>query len=171
MGAKKIVVQDDSFENLKTTRRGNAGEDIVKEFLKEKGWFVFGRSFVGAYPVDGLALRPKDGGFDLIAFEAKTYPRLFSCSQTGVDMADYYTYQEIAQVIPLTIIFVDAFERCSYALSFREHLEKGVPKNGKVYFELELMKKLRVLTKAQLNSIGWIETANYRNVKRFFNEL
>lgn len=170
MGSKEIAVKDDGdgFRNLKTTQRGKVGERIVREHLKEKGWCVYAPSFDGSFPVDGFALRSKEGGFDVVVFEAKTYPRRFAHSQTGIDLADFYTYKEIAQTLPLTIMFVDAFERCIYALNFREHSEKGVHEGGKVYFELEGMKKMRDLTRAELNSIGWIESASYRNVKRFF---
>ncbi len=147
---------------------GDIGEIIVRNYFKKKGWVVYGQAFKGAAPVDGYATRFVEGKADVIAFEVKTYPRRFSYPKTGIDIADFYTYREISYAVPLTILFVDPFEKCIYALPFRDNHEKGRFEDGKVYFDLELMKRLTKLTNEDLAAIGWRPTAHYINVQKYF---
>lgn len=156
------------FSQLHTTRRGDVGEMIMNAHLHGQGWHVYPHFADMAAPVDCVGLRSNEDGFDVVAFEAKTYPRRFSYTQTGIDTADYWTYREIIKTIPLTIVFADPFERVLYALAFAKHYDKAIFEPGKVYFDLELCKPLRDLTADELRRIGWHPTPYYKNVQKFF---
>lgn len=156
------------FNDLRTTKTGTAGERIVKAYLQHQGWHVYPHAADLAAPVDFVTMKPKDGGFDIVAIEAKTYPRRFASDQTGIDSADYWTYREIIKTLPLTIIFADPYEECMYALPFHKVFERVTFDRTKCYFDLADCKKLRDLTRAEIGSIGWQKTIHYTNVQKFF---
>jgi hypothetical protein len=157
------------FNDLRTTKTGDVGEAIVQAYLQRQGWHVYPHAADLAAPVDFVTMKPKDGGFDIVAIEAKTYPRRFASDQTGIDSADYWTYREIIKTMEkLIIVFVDPFEECIYALPFHKVFERVTFDRTKCYFDLADCKKLRDLTRAEIGSIGWQKTIHYTNVQKFF---
>ena len=156
------------FSQLPTTKRGDVGELIVQSYLHRQGWHVYPHAEDQAAPVDIMAIKPKDGGFDIIAVEVKTYPRRFVFDQTGIDTADYWTYRDIIKTLPLTILFVDPFEACMYALPFKDVYERVVFDRTKCYFDLSDCQKMKSLTADELRWIGWKPTPYYKDVQKFF---
>jgi|GEM_PF-3371875 len=156
------------FNDLLTTKTGDAGELIVQAHLQAQGWHVYPHMADIAAPVDCVAMKAKDGGFDIVAIEIKTYPGRFATYQTGFDSADYWTYREIIKTLPLTIVFVDPFEESIYALPFHKVYDRVMFDRTKCYFDLADCQKLRDLTRAEIGRIGWIKTIHYANVQKFF---
>jgi hypothetical protein len=156
------------FTKLPTTQRGNVGEKIAFELLVKKGWRLMTNYQSGPHLVDAVGIRETEFGFDVVAIEVKCYPRCYSRAQTGVDAKDFHTYKRLARAIPLTILFVDPFERAIYALAFRDHLDAATFDDGKAYFDLSLCKGVAWLTPNQVAAIGWKMNAYYQDVKPFF---
>lgn len=121
------------FTALRTKKTGDVGERIAHGIMQRQGLIPYSQPLGGA-PIDFLCLKPTEYGFEVAGIEVKTYARRFSCYQTGVDTADYWTYKDLAKIMPLSIIFIDPFERCIYGLAFREHQDKALFEPGKVYF-------------------------------------
>jgi len=159
------------FSELRTTKTGDIGEEIVRAYLHRQGWHVYPHAEDQAAPVDIMAIKPKDGGFDIIAVEVKTYSRRFAFDQTGIDTADYWTYRDMIKTLPLTILFVDPFEACMYALPFKDVYERVIFDRTKCYFDLADCQKVRSLTADELGRIGWKPTARYTGVARWFNDI
>jgi len=156
------------FSELPTTKRGDVGELIVQSYLQRQGWHVYPHMADVAAPVDCFALRPKDDGFEVVAIEVKTYARRFAFDQTGIDTKDYWTYRDIIKIVPLTILFVDPYEACMYALPFKDVYERVIFDRTKCYFDLSDCKKVRSLTADELGQIGWKPTPYYKDVQKFF---
>jgi hypothetical protein len=159
---------NDWFNNLDTTIRGTAGEEIVQAYLQAKGWDIFPHAPGVKAKVDSFAMRPNTTGIDVIAVEIKTYARRYAYNQTGIDIADYFTYCEIIKTVPLTIVFVDAYEECLYGLPLHKTHERAIFEGNKCYFHLSDCQKMRDLTRAELSSIGWTKNIDYTNVPKFF---
>ncbi|WP_421799468.1 hypothetical protein [Haliscomenobacter sp.] len=156
------------FNELPTTKKGDAGELIIEAHLHAQGWHVFPHMAGIAAAVDIVAMRPKEDGFDVISVEVKTYPRCHSYERTGIDAADYWTYREVIKVLKLTIVFVDPFEQCIYALQFHKAHDRVTFDRNKCYFDLSDCQKMRNLTKAELSRINWRSTTYYTNVQKYF---
>jgi hypothetical protein len=156
------------FKDLPTTKTGDVGEAIVQAYLHRQYWHIYPHAADQAAPVDIVAIKPKDGGFDIIAVEVKTYPRRFAYDQTGIDSADYWTYREIIKTLPLTILFVDPFEACVYALPFHKVHDRVVFDRTKCYFDLADCQRVLSLTADELRRINWQPTPHYKDVQKFF---
>ncbi len=160
--------QKPKFSELRTTKTGDIGEEIAQAYLQRNGWNIYPHDEGKAAPVDIMAIKPNDGGFDIIAVEVKTYPRRFAFDQTGIDTADYWTYRDIIKILPLTILFVDPFEACVYALPFHKVFDRALFDRNRCYFDLVDCRKVSSLDANQLGRIGWKPTPYYKDVQKFF---
>ncbi|MEL7246919.1 MAG: hypothetical protein AAFO03_00820 [Bacteroidota bacterium] len=147
-----------NFKQLKTTRKGEYGEEIVQELLIGWGFTIYPAP-EEAHPVDFLTW--KEG--ELTAIDVKTYPRYFSSESTGIDRADYRTYKNLSTAyrLPVKLFFVDQFEgavyghRLSYLEPFKQH------RDGKVCFPLSAMQYVRPLTDEEVNRLTELSSVNY----------
>ena len=145
-----------SFSALPTTIRGDAGERIVHDYIKSKGYFPYQQALNVPYPLDIVAYSQDDG--QLAFAEVKTYPRRYAFADTGIDLADWKTYQSIASIHrhPFALLFVDKFEAALYGADIRRlevsRTSHG-PTGGKVYFNLSQMQLRKRLTATEVASI------------------
>ncbi|TXF90452.1 hypothetical protein FUA23_06595 [Neolewinella aurantiaca] len=141
------------FADLATTKQGAAGEAIALQYFAGRGWIAYPVGVEGPHPVDFIVYNPASG--KLIAVEVKTYPRLFSSEETGIDLADYKFYIDFEKQngIEVWLLFVDVFEERMYG-AFISYLRPGARSaNGKKYFRLGRFKKLPRLTPAELETL------------------
>lgn len=157
------------FNQLPTTKRGDIGEQIVDDYLIERGCRLY-KPEEGPHPIDRFMVNAAGHAF---AYDVKTYPRLFSSNKTGIDIPDYYKYCQMDPV-PVLLFFVDAFEGCLYfhQLNRKDGHRAPVFDKQKVYFHLSDMTFCRSLTAGEVARIGGIkQPERYKNVKRHFPNL
>ena len=167
-----------TFSALPTTIRGDAGERIVHDYIKSKGYFPYQQALNVPYPLDIVAYS-QDAG-QLALAEVKTYPRRYAYADTGIDLADWETYLAIAAThrLPFALLFVDKFEEALYGADIRR-LEvsktgKG-PTGPKVYFDLSQMHLRKRLAESEVASIpdppghvfNW---TRYKFTRRYFGD-
>ena len=131
-----------SFLNLRTTRKGAIGEQIIKDWIKAKGW-QYEAAPDRAHTVDFHV--NMDG--EQIAIEVKTYARRYSSTDTGIDVKDYSTY--CGMHLRVLLLFVDPFEQAIYG-QWINRLAVDSSGGGKVYFRLHQFRVLRALTASEL---------------------
>lgn len=159
------------FNELSTTKKGDIGEAIVQAQLIQWNYTLY-QAPKSAHPVDCIAW--KNGTFT--AVEVKTYPRLFSRPVTGIDEADYKSYQAIEQryCMPVKLFFVDEAEAAIYGATVR-NLSRAVKcKKGKAYFPLSCMKFVRRLSANELESIykfSNVDYSKYITLPKYFSSL
>jgi len=138
-----------SWQAMTTTKKGNIGEPHTVDFFAQYK------------------------GKKLFAVEVKTYPRRALYDQTGIDAADYDTYLHMLkeQDIDTVVVWVDEFEQMIYQNRISILQRFAQPKDGKVYFGLGAMRKVRRLNAEEVRAIRARSTTDYKmyeNVKRFF---
>lgn len=141
------------FADLATTKQGAAGEAIALNYFARRGYIPYPVGVDGPHPVDFMLYNPETG--KLIAVEVKTYPRLFSSEETGIDLADYKFYIDFEKKtgVKVWLLFVDVFEQCMYG-AFISYLRPGARSaHGKKYFPLARFKALPRLTPAELETL------------------
>jgi hypothetical protein len=162
--------QRPKFKDLATTKQGTAGEAIAMQYFVSRGYIPYPVGIDGPHPVDFIVYNPASGKF--IAVEVKTYPRLFSSEETGIDSADYKAYIELERKNKLEVwlLFVDVFEGGIYG-AYLSHLRPGARlAKGKTYFPLARFLRLHGLNPAEMETLEPIpHPAKYRFVRRVFN--
>lgn len=158
------------FQQLPTTRKGYAGENIVSGIISASGWRVYNCPADMPHPVDFLAYKAGKG---LIAVDVKTYPRRYCCPDTGLDTRDFEKYQEFEREtrIPVHLVWVDEFEAAVYGARLRSLVRQASQDGGKTYFPLECMTVHRFLEPEEVDKIrqpGAIDRGRYAGVEKFF---
>lgn len=150
------------FHDLRTARKGEAGERIVRQILEARGWTVYSAPD-GPHPIDFIAWN----GERWIAADAKTYPRRACCLDTGIDAQDYRKYQRLP--FPVLLFFVDSIEQAIYAAFLEELAGERTEAHGKVFFPLERLKIVRRLSPSELRAIGAEkEPERYQGIRKYF---
>ena len=89
------------FNNLKTTKRGYAGEVYGKKFIIEKGYMPYAPAKTGSHPIDYIAM----SGASIWNLDVKTKDSLTYYPVIGVDKSDVIKYSGYA--FPTYLLFVD----------------------------------------------------------------
>lgn len=158
-----------TFSRLRTTKKGKVGEKIIKGILKERGLFVYVPES-GSHPFDFMCSL---NGAHFFAVEVKTYPRLHSRPQTGIDRKDWIGYTGALEKtgVDCVLFFVDQFEELIYYRKISDLIQYAQVQRKKVYFPLGAFKIERKLTQSELIDIrsnNSIPMLKYRSCKRFF---
>lgn len=157
------------FQDLPTTRKGTAGEKIVKEILEQKGYKVYAPTKDESFPIDFVVMKQDGHTVDFVGLvDSKCYPRCHSYERTGIDKKDFDTYVGLLKFLPVTIIFIDGFERMAYALPLALEKDKATFGNGKAWFELDAMTPLCRLSATDLKAINCYLSPHYVTTKKFF---
>jgi len=166
--------QINSWQNKITVKKGNIGEDIVRDFLIGKGFIPYIPEVDGAHPFDKLCAS-KDKKTVFIA-EVKAKARRNYYPDTGIDIRSFNDYMNIKNKynINIFIFFVDEMEKRIYGnwLSILTKRRKIKHKNklidypkeegGIIYFPIEVMKYISNLTEEQINILKETSTRNYK---------
>ncbi len=156
------------FSNLATTRKGTAGERFVADYLRGRGAIPYVPDLDGPHPFDFIVMHPDSK--EPFIVEVKTYPRLFSRPETGIDLADFHGYPVTAQRLgwPIYLLFVDVFERAVYG-AYIHTLKPTATGHGKAYFSLNQFKLCTRLTGKQAALLPPIEQPErYKRTLRHF---
>lgn len=159
----------DDWHDRKTVKKGDIGEQLVIDYLSNKGYVVYKSITQGAHPFDNLcASRDKKRIF--IA-EVKTKEARKYYPDTGINIRSYNEYKFIQDKykIKVYLFFVDATNRKVYG-NVMEMLEAETTEgkytyplrqNGIIFFPLSNMKLIAELTEEQAETIRKYNTKNY----------
>jgi hypothetical protein len=105
-----------TWQEKKEVKKGDIGEEIVKNYLENKGWIVYKPETIGAHYFDMICTKNKK---KVIAIDVKTKARLNKYAATGINKKHYLDYKRFSNdtEIPFYLYFVD-------------------DKEGKVYYQL-----------------------------------
>ena len=155
-----------NFKALQTTKKGTAGETIVKAIFEGQGWVMYEPATDSAHLVDFIGFHPDKG---LLSIETKSYPRRACCNDTGIDKPDFDKYRELwtDHNMRTCLIFCDPFEQMIYG-AYLDAIEQTAHMEGsKVYFPLSVLKPIRRMNPAEVAAIGAVSD-RYQDVKPFF---
>ena len=157
------------WHEQKTTKKGDVGEEIVRNYLLSKGYVPYVPIAEKAHPFDNLCAS-QDKKHIFIA-EVKTKEARKYYPDTGIDIRHYKEYKFISNKysIPVWLFFVDATNKKIYGNKLKK-LEEPTVSNGKsypleqkgiIYFPLELMKTIALLSDESCAKIKMYNTKNY----------
>ncbi len=158
-----------SWEDKQTVKKGNFGEIIVEEHLKNKGLIPYRPSYNGAHPFDFMcaSLDKKN----MVIVDAKAKPRMNKRMMgeywTGIDKRHYdeYYFLQAKYNVPVHLYFVDELEGRVYGNSLSELELSSMIKNYKVktiLFKMSDMIHVAYLTVHQINELKKLSTRNYK---------
>ena len=110
------------WEDKIQVKKGNIGEEIIKQFLKEKGFVIYRPELDMSHVFDIIAIKEKK---QIIIVEVKTQARRNYYDDTGVTLKHYNEYQIIKQKynLPMFLFFVDEMLKKIYG-NWLSELEK-----------------------------------------------
>jgi len=161
-----------NWEDKTTVKKGNLGEQIVKETLENSGYVIYKCITEKAHAFDFLAVKNKQ--VFMIA-EVKSKARFNNFEATGIDVKHYNEYLFILdnQNIDVMLFFVDEHpkEERVYCQSLnilkQEKDINGIRypnfniSKGKVLFTLSDMITVCKLTEDQINKLKKYSSRNY----------
>ena len=153
-------------------KKGDIGEEIVKNILEKKGYIVYKPITNGAHKIDYFVHSGSEK--KIMCCEVKTKRRMARYARTGCDISSHEQYLEIYKKhnIDTFIFFVDDFEECIYG-QWLSVLGEGIIINRYskvIVWELSTMKKIIELTNDQVSEINKFtkEVYDYSNVVKYF---
>lgn len=157
-----------NWEELKSVKKGNIGEEIAKEYLESKGYIIYKPVTDGAHAFDNLAIKDKT---TLVVVEVKTKPRRKYYNDTGINVKHYKDYKDISEKhnLKVFIFFVDEYQGSVYGNELKNLVKpvndkKNYPliEKGIIYFHLSNMHTISKLTRQQIDKIKEHTNSNYK---------
>ncbi len=156
------------WEDKTTVKKGNFGEIIVEEHLKNKGLIPYKPSYEGAHPFDFMcaSLDKKK----MVIVDAKAKPRLnvrkFGEYWTGINKKHYdeYSFLQTKYNVPVHLYFIDELEERVYGNSLNElELSSRIEhfKTETIVFKLSDMIHVAFLTEEQTKELKRLSSSNY----------
>ena len=131
---------------------GEYGEKLVVDYLKSKGHKVNHISIKEKYHPYDFEVNYKG---EILLCDVKTKMRRESYDDTGIDLSCYYKFKNYVEKDKkrVFLFFVDFHDNSKkiYFLDFNEYYKRNSEHNMIVYWNLNLMKDLRVLTEEEVN--------------------
>ena len=159
-----------NWGDKKEVKKGDLGEDLVKDFLHKKGFILYKPITNGSHKVDYFCHSGKDK--KVICAEAKTKRRMALRPATGFNVNCYEHYFELNKKynIKTFVFFIDDFERCIYG-QWLHLLGKGITIKNVIVWPMDKMKLIRNLSNSEVNSINQFTSVNYDYSKtlKYFN--
>lgn len=161
-----------NWENKKTVMKGNMGEEIINRYLESENFVIYKPITDGPHAFDRLAIRDKE---QVIIAEIKTKAHRNYYPDTGIDIRHYQEYNNISNKhnLPVFLFFVDEMEKEIYG-NWLSELEKPriiehkgkiinypLQYNGIIYFPLECMRAVGILTEEESQILKQYSERNY----------
>jgi hypothetical protein len=170
---------NDLFQLKTTTQKGNIGEKLVDEMLREKGFCIYKPEELGPHAFDRLAIKNKE---ILLIAEVKSKARRKYYPDTGIDFRHYQDYLKIMEKHNLEVIlfFVDEENQEIYGGKL-SHLHKirsfnvggrevtypkieTRSKNKIIYFHIDVMTKYKQLSEDDASQLKALTTKDSKYV-------
>jgi Holliday junction resolvase-like predicted endonuclease len=149
-----------NWNNKITVKKGNIGEQIIRNFFEKKGWIIYKPITNKAHWIDFIAIKDKK---EMYGIEVKTKPRLNKWAAQGFNIKQYKEYKRFEKLynIKLFIFFVDEKEGTIHCANFSK-LSKGFHPNDKIIAwhldEMEFVANLDINTMKKIDNLN---TRNY----------
>lgn len=162
-----MIQQNINWEDLKSVKKGNIGEEITRRYLESKGYIIYKPLTDGAHSFDNLAIKDKT---EIFVVEVKTKPRRKYYNDTGINVKHYKTYQEVSKKhnLKLFIFFIDEVAGLIYGNELKNLIrpvfdKKQYPliEKGIIYFHLSNMVRIDELSKDQCENIKEFTNSSY----------
>jgi len=159
-----------NWSEKKEVKKGDLGEDMVKEFLHKKGFVLYKPITNGSHKVDYFCHSGNEK--KVICAEAKTKRRMAVRPATGFNINCHEHYAELLKKynIKTFVFFIDDFERCIYG-QWLHLLGNGQKYGNVIVWPLDKMKLIRDLTQHEINKISEFSTIkyDYTNTIKYFH--
>jgi len=149
------------FAARREVQLGGLGAGILDAHIRATGWIPYGPQADGAHPFDRLIASPDKRHICIV--EVKTKARREAYRDTGINRRHYEDYRHITATyrLPLFLAFVDPKEGRIYGNYWTELLTPRIRgacrypwhSNGIVYFPLDAMPTLRLLTTTECSAL------------------
>lgn len=150
-----------SFTETKMYKKGNAGENIIRSMIVEKGWITYSPDqHDKAHYFDMLATKDKK---QIIALDVKTKARLNKWVAQGIDERHYKEYRNFKSEtnINFYIFFVDDKNGDIHYAELDELKSPLYPKKGIIAWPLSEMHHFGKLNDEQIKSLSQYDTRSY----------
>jgi len=141
--------------------KGELGEEIIREYLEEKGWIVYCPFTKNkAHYFDQLATKNKE---QVIALDVKTKARLNKWPAQGINVKHYNEYKNFIEKVnvPFYIIFIDDKNGDVYACELK-NLKNGFhPAPHIIAWDLSQMKFLFNIGQEKIKILSEYDQRNY----------
>lgn len=160
-----------NWQKLKTVKKGNVGEQIVLDFLSERGFIVYQPVVDGAHKIDFFAHKSGKSK-NIIAAEVKSKRRMAKYAETGFNVSAYEHYKEVLDKhkVDTFCFFVDDFEGCIYG-AWLSTLGDGNRRGAVITWRLDRMRVIRKLTDDEISELTKHTSKtsyDYSRVKKHF---
>jgi len=164
-----------NFNDRLTTKKGNIGEALVDEMLREQGFVIYVPEGGQAHAFDRLAIKNKE---ILLIAEVKSKSLRKFYPDTGIDIRHYHEYLNIMNKHNLEVImfFVDEEIGEIYGGKLKEiSAVKSYAHNGKdmvwpleqkgiIYFHRDSMKTFKKLSETDCEKLKQVTSKNINYV-------
>jgi len=158
-----------NWKDKTTVKKGDFGEQIIKEHLISKGLIPYIPDFNGVHPFDFLCASPDKK--NMVIVDAKAYARMnrreFGEYWTGINTRHYEEYFHLQQKykVPVHLYFIDELEKRIYGNSLSElelsariiHTKRGT----KTIFRVSDMIHVASLSEEQVLELKRLSSRNY----------
>jgi hypothetical protein len=142
-------------------KKGELGENIIREFLQEKGWVVyFPFTKDKAHFFDMLCTFNKD---KVIAIDVKTKARLNKWNAQGINKNHYEQYLSFVKKsnVNFYLIFIDDKNGNVHGADIQSLKNPIYPNEKIIAWSLEQMKLLFKITQEQINELTKLDQRKY----------
>ena len=166
-----------NWDEKQTVKKGNLGEEIINEFLIEKGLTIYKPVSNNAHGFDRLVSKGKE---KFIIVEIKTKAKRNYFPDTGINYDNYLSYKSISEKhnLPVWILFVDEMLGKVYGGNLAVLEEPSTYKHGNkkisypmiishngtkiIYFYQPSMDVIKELNTEQVESIKKLSNRSYK---------
>ena len=150
------------WQEKKSVKKGNLGEDIILKWLEEKGWICYSVTSDRPHAFDFLAVKNKK---EIMIVEVKAKAKLNNFPETGIEIKHYNEYKEILEKynIPVFIIFVDEMLKEIYGNTLEEldNDSRESPWGNQILFKMKNMIHIGNLTDEQAEELRKLSERSY----------
>lgn len=159
---------ENSWSNKISVKKGDIGENLVRNLLERKGWIVYAPETSGAHAFDRLCVKDKK---EMIIVEIKTKARMTKYRATGFNTSSLKTYKDIQEKhgVKVVVAFVDEgagsiygneLDKLLIEVKDGEHIYPKVIKDLTV-FSLDNMVEFAKLSEEDIRHIKSYTVRNY----------
>ena len=149
-----------SWSDKIQVKKGDLGEEIIKNYLESKGWIVYKPITDKAHYFDMFCTKNKN---KVIALDVKTKARLNKYEATGIDIRHYNDYKRASEDIGIDfyLFFVDDKNGMVHCQELKK-LPKPFKINEKIYaWYLKDMIHLFTLSNEIIKNLSKFDSRNY----------
>lgn len=144
-------------------KKGEIGEQIIKQYLEGNGWVVYQPTTDGAHCFDMLSIKDKKTA---IALDVKAKARLNFLPATGIDQRHFEEYKLFSNkhLMPFWVVFVDEMQKSIYGQEIAE-LEKKRIVDGVEYPKLISKGRIRIWPLIAMKDIASLDDKQIEQLK------